>query len=273
MWGRGARGREVPPSTRARDARGTRRSARGRVRRRSLALDDFVTGRSDIDVAIVTRSELEAPIKGALAARLRHPSLACPARGLELVVYRQEVAASGTPEPGFDLELNSGPRMEARVTLGPRDRPAADGLFWYGLDRSILATQGLALWGTPGRRRLRQPSAPRRTRSAHGLRPVVDDSKHDRSVPSRRSAGRVSSTALGTQWSLARQGDGRPDTRPPTRPAQPARASGTRGSRGRAAARSHGSPGLPAAGSARAHRRSQRLTAGVISLFVDEVGG
>lgn len=115
----------------------------------SLALDDFVTGRSDIDVAIVTRSELEAPIKGALAARLRHPSLACPARGLELVVYRQEVAASGTPEPGFDLELNSGPRMEARVTLGPRDRPAADGLFWYGLDRSILATQGLALWGPP----------------------------------------------------------------------------------------------------------------------------
>jgi hypothetical protein len=115
----------------------------------SLALDDFVAGRSDIDVAVVTRNELEESTKGALATRLRHPSLACPARGLELVVYRQEVAASGTPEPGFDLELNSGPRMEVRVTLSPRDRPAADGLFWYGLDRSILATQGLALWGPP----------------------------------------------------------------------------------------------------------------------------
>jgi hypothetical protein len=65
------------------------------------------------------------------------------------VVYRQEVASSGTPEPGFDLELNSGPGMEARVTLSPRARPAADGLFWYGLDRSILATRGVALWGPP----------------------------------------------------------------------------------------------------------------------------
>lgn len=115
----------------------------------SLALDEFVAGRSDIDVAVVTRSELDEQMKRVLAARLRHPSLACPARGLELVVYRRDVAASGTPEPGFELELNSGPRMEARVTLSPRDRPAADGRFWYGLDRSILATQGLALWGPP----------------------------------------------------------------------------------------------------------------------------
>ena len=115
----------------------------------SLALDDFVDGRSDIDVAVVTTSELDEPMKRLLADRLRHESLACPARGLELVVYRQEVAAAGTPEPGFELELNSGPRMEARVTLSPRDRPAAGGHFWYGLDRSILATQGLALWGPP----------------------------------------------------------------------------------------------------------------------------
>jgi hypothetical protein len=115
----------------------------------SLALDDFVVGRSDIDLAVVTRSQLEEPMKRAVAARLGHASLACPARGLELVVYRQEVAASGTPEPGFELELNSGSRMDARVTLSPRDRPAADGHFWYGLDRSILATYGLALWGPP----------------------------------------------------------------------------------------------------------------------------
>lgn len=115
----------------------------------SLALDDFVTGRSDIDVAVVTSSELDEPTKGVVADRLRHESLACPARGLELVVYRQEVTASGTPEPGFELELNSGPRMETRVTLSPRDRPAADGHFWYGLDRSILATHGVALWGPP----------------------------------------------------------------------------------------------------------------------------
>ena len=82
-------------------------------------------------------------------ARLRHEALACPARGLELVVYRREVAASGTPEPGFEVELNTGPRMPFRATYDPRDRPAADGHFWYGLDRSILHQSGHALLGPP----------------------------------------------------------------------------------------------------------------------------
>lgn len=115
----------------------------------SIALGAFDPDRSDIDVAVVCRSELPLSVKTQLVGRLRHRALACPARGLELVVYRREVAASGTAEPGFELELNTGPGMDERVTWSPEDRPAGDGLFWYGLDRSILHDNGLSLSGPP----------------------------------------------------------------------------------------------------------------------------
>jgi hypothetical protein len=39
--------------------------------------------------------------------------------------------------------------MDLRVTLRPEDRPAGDGRFWYGLDRSILHQHGVALAGPP----------------------------------------------------------------------------------------------------------------------------
>ena len=115
----------------------------------SVALNAFQPGRSDIDIALVCRSGLLALSKDQLVQRLRHDVLACPARGLELVVYRQEVAMSGTAEPGFEVELNTGASMDFRVTMRPEDRPVEDGLFWYGIDRSILHQSGLALLGPP----------------------------------------------------------------------------------------------------------------------------
>ena len=115
----------------------------------SIALGAFQAGRSDIDVAVVCRSELPLSSKREVVERLRHEALACPARGLELVVYRQEVTRSGRAEPGFELELNTGPGMEFRVTWRAEDRPAEDGLFWYGLDRSLLHQSGLPLVGPP----------------------------------------------------------------------------------------------------------------------------
>jgi hypothetical protein len=115
----------------------------------SVALDAFQPGRSDVDAALVCWSPLSAAAKEQLVRRLRHEALPCPARGLELVVYRSDVARSGTAEPGFELELNTGPGMEFRVSWRPADRPPQDGLFWYGLDRSILHQSGLALLGPP----------------------------------------------------------------------------------------------------------------------------
>lgn len=115
----------------------------------SIALDAYQPDRSDVDVALVCRHRLDAGAKRALVSRLRHEARPGPARGLELVVYRQDVAAAGTPDPGFEVELNSGPRMPFRATYDPADRPAADGRFWYALDRSILHQSGVALLGRP----------------------------------------------------------------------------------------------------------------------------
>jgi hypothetical protein len=115
----------------------------------SVAMDAYQHGRSDVDVALICEDPLTRAHKHQLASRLRHEVLPCPARGLELVVYRRTVAQSGTPEPGFEMELNTGSGMPFRVTYDDNDRPAADGRFWYGLDRSILHQSGHCLFGPP----------------------------------------------------------------------------------------------------------------------------
>ncbi|PZG00053.1 nucleotidyltransferase domain-containing protein [Micromonospora endophytica] len=115
----------------------------------SVGLGAYQPGRSDVDVALVCADELDRAVARELVARLRHEALPCPARGLELVVYRREVAAAGSPDPGFEVELNSGAGMDFRATYDPAQRPPADGLFWYGLDRSILHQSGQALLGPP----------------------------------------------------------------------------------------------------------------------------
>ncbi|MFG1884055.1 nucleotidyltransferase domain-containing protein [Micromonospora sp. NPDC049102] len=115
----------------------------------SVGLGAYQAGRSDVDVALVCVDPLPETVKRTLVARLRHEALPCPARGLELVVYRRAVAAAGSPEPGFEVELNTGRAMPFRRTLDPADRPDVDGRFWYGLDRSILHQSGLPLAGPP----------------------------------------------------------------------------------------------------------------------------
>ena len=115
----------------------------------SLALIAYQHGRSDIDIAVVVGTSLAPPAKRAIVEALRHESFPCPARGLELVVYRTDVAAAGTADPGFEVELNTGPGMEFRATYDPADRPVQDGTFWYAIDRSILAERGLPVTGPP----------------------------------------------------------------------------------------------------------------------------
>jgi hypothetical protein len=115
----------------------------------SIALDAYQPDRSDVDVVLICEDSVTLARKHELVSRLRHEVLPCPARGLELVMYRRAVARSGTPEPGFEVELNTGSRMPFRATYDGNDRPAADGRFWYGLDRSILHQSGLRLFGPP----------------------------------------------------------------------------------------------------------------------------
>jgi hypothetical protein len=111
----------------------------------SLALGDYQPGRSDVDVAVVVKGRLSRETKEALAAGLRHESLPCPARGLELVVYSRDAAKANTARADFELNLNTGAEMSFRVDLEPD--PAET--HWFALDRAILRAHGLALLGPP----------------------------------------------------------------------------------------------------------------------------
>ena len=102
----------------------------------SGALGGYVHGRSDVDVAVVSRRPLSRETKEAVVAALRHEAFPCPARGLELVVY-----AYRSPVP--ELNLNSGEHMPFHATFEPGD----DSPHWFVLDRAILGARGLTLVG------------------------------------------------------------------------------------------------------------------------------
>lgn len=113
----------------------------------SSALGGYVHGRSDVDVAIVTRGPVDRQTKEELVAALRHEALPCPARGLELVAYAQ-----GRPLP--ELNLNTGARMPFLATF----EPGQDSPHWFVLDRAIIAGRGLVLAGPPPSEALVPPS-------------------------------------------------------------------------------------------------------------------
>lgn len=100
----------------------------------SFALGDYHHGTSDLDVAVVVGSRLDPGTKEAIVDALRHESLPCPARGLELVVY--------SPEAGFELNLNTGARMDFRAELEPGGE-----WHWFPIDRAILRDHGVVLAG------------------------------------------------------------------------------------------------------------------------------
>jgi Nucleotidyltransferase domain len=111
----------------------------------SYGLGAYEPGRSDIDVTAIAPGPLAPAAKRAIAERVRHEALPCPARGLELVVYPLATARSGAGEPGFELNLNSGAAMPFRVDEQPGEIEA----FWFAIDRSILRQSGVALHGPP----------------------------------------------------------------------------------------------------------------------------
>jgi hypothetical protein len=113
----------------------------------SLALGDYQPDRSDVDVAVVVEGKIRRDTKDALVAELRHESLPCPARGLELVVYSSEAAKANTADADFELNLNTGAGMPFREDLEPDPVEA----HWFALDRAILRAHGLTLLGPPAK--------------------------------------------------------------------------------------------------------------------------
>jgi hypothetical protein len=90
----------------------------------SGARDDYLPGRSDIDVAVAVSRPLTAAEKERVVERCRHEALTCPAKGLELVVYVPDRA------PGYELNLNGGPVVPFHVSY----RAGEDAPHWFVVD-------------------------------------------------------------------------------------------------------------------------------------------
>ena len=130
----------------------------------SWALGGYEPPDSDLDVAVVIPEPLSDEAADGLVAALRHEAFPCPARGLELVVYTWESAASATTNPGFELNLNTGARLTSRADREPQPGER----HWFAVDRSVLAAHGIALLGPPAA----QVFAPI---AVDDLRPVLAD--------------------------------------------------------------------------------------------------
>jgi hypothetical protein len=131
----------------------------------SYALGDYVPERSDLDVAAVIRAALAPPLEQRIVAELGEDAIHCPARKLELVVYRLQTVRSGDPIPDFELNLNTGAETPLIVE---HDVSQVAG-HWFSIDRSVLAQAGIALRGPPAHE-VFTPIPPR------ALAPVLVDS-------------------------------------------------------------------------------------------------
>lgn len=107
----------------------------------SAALGDFDPVRSDLDVQAVTTERLSLAERERVARLASHEALTCPVRGLELVLYARE----DLHVPAYQLNLNTGPGMEPRLSFDAAEEPR----FWFVLDLAIGRSHGIALAGPP----------------------------------------------------------------------------------------------------------------------------
>jgi hypothetical protein len=108
----------------------------------SGALGDFDRLRSDIDVQAVCTTRLPRTELKRLAVELSHDALPCPVRGLEFVLYAREDLADPRG-PAFQLNLNTGPRMDHHAGYDPVTEPR----FWFVLDVAIAREHARSLAG------------------------------------------------------------------------------------------------------------------------------
>jgi Aminoglycoside adenylyltransferase, C-terminal domain len=105
----------------------------------SGARDDYVPGRSDLDVAAAVDRPLSRSEKAAVVASCRQRALPCPAKGLELVLYRPATA------PHYELNLNDGPAVPFHVSYAwGEDEP-----HWFVVDLAGARGGSRAVYGPP----------------------------------------------------------------------------------------------------------------------------
>jgi hypothetical protein len=111
----------------------------------SLALGDYRPGRSDIDLMAVVAGSPGLGLRRQLTGQLDHRALACPAAGLEFVLYPLTTVSRPTSDAGYLLNFNTGPALPPVTSFDPGDGPA----FWYPIDRAITRQSGASLYGPP----------------------------------------------------------------------------------------------------------------------------
>jgi len=109
----------------------------------SLALGGYRPGRSDIDLMAVVSGSPGLDLRRQLADQLDHRVLACPAAGLEFVLYPEATVRRPALEAGYLLNFNTGPALPAVTSFDPGDGAA----FWYPIDRAITYQSGRSLYG------------------------------------------------------------------------------------------------------------------------------
>ena len=95
-------------------------------------------------MAVVTGSP-DLDLRRRLARQLDHQVLACPAAGLEFVLYPLTTVGRPTLDAGYLLNFNTGPALPPVTSFEPGDGPA----FWYAIDRAITRQSGASLYGPP----------------------------------------------------------------------------------------------------------------------------
>ncbi len=130
----------------------------------SGAYGGYVTGPSDLDVAVVIGPRLGDQRRGKLVEALRHDHLPCPARRLELVVYRRQALADLPEGPDFELNLNTGRDIGLYVEHHARREPG----HWFVLDLAIARDLARPLVGPSPRHVIAQVSPGRVTSAILG---------------------------------------------------------------------------------------------------------
>lgn len=111
----------------------------------SIALGGFVPRQSDLDIVAVCADALTEHQKQQVASAVLEVSRACPARGLELTLYRSEAATAPPRGADFEVNVTGGPRMATAVYLDAAAEPG----FWYVLDRAVAHRVGVVISGPP----------------------------------------------------------------------------------------------------------------------------
>jgi hypothetical protein len=91
----------------------------------SLALGDYHTDRSDIDLMAVAAEPPDLDLRRQLVRQLDHRVLHCPAAGLEFVLYPLTTVGRPTLDAGYLINFNTGAALPPMTSFDPVEGPGS----------------------------------------------------------------------------------------------------------------------------------------------------